>query len=233
MFLQLLNNKNFKLNKRRKKMIEGIIYKVTNTINGQVYIGATTQNLQERIRDHINKSNKDYNHKFQKAILEYGKDNFIWEEIDSASCLNDLALKETHYIEKFDSFKNGYNSNRGGGFKKIIYQFNLTGELISTFQTLAEASKTNEISRDSISHACLGDRCTSNGFVWNYTTTFRLKEDAKMQKVEQFSLSNELINTFDSITEAYKITGINKTSIAKCCRGERNKAGGFIWKTKN
>lgn len=214
-------------------MKEGIIYKATNVATGEVYIGATTINLKDRINDHYNKAIKDYGYKFQNAIRDYGIENFTWEQIDTAQDLNVLALKETNYISKFDSINNGYNSDRGGGFKKLIYQYNLTGELESTFQSLEEASKSSSISEESISHACLGDRKTSNGFYWTYTSTFDLKEDYRKKKVIQYDLEGEILNFFDSIAEASKATEINKSSIAKCYRGERNKAGGFIWRTKN
>lgn len=211
-------------------MKEGIIYKATNVATGEVYIGATTVNLQERINDHYNKATKNYGHKFQNAIREYGFESFIWEQIDTGINTDELALKEKYYIQKFDSFNNGYNSDRGGGFKKTIYQYNLTGELESTFQSLEEASKSSSISEESISHACLGDRKTSNGFYWTYTSTFDLKEDIRKKKVIQYDLAGEKINVFDSIAEASKSTEINNSSIAKCCRGERKKAGNFIWK---
>lgn len=214
-------------------MKEGIIYKATNVVTGEVYVGATTISLQERINDHYNKATKNYGHKFQNAIREYGFESFIWEQIDTAQDLNELALKESNYIEKFDSINNGYNSDRGGGFKKLIYQYNLTGELESTFQSLEEASKSSSISEESISHACVGDRKTCNGFYWTYTSTFDLKEDYRKKKVIQYDLEGELVKVFDSISDASKQTEINKSSIAKCCRGERNKAGGFIWRTKN
>lgn len=210
-------------------MIEGIIYRATNTINGEVYIGATTQNLSERKKDHINKINKEYGHKFHKALGEYGYENFVWDEIDTATNLNELALKESEYIEKYDSFNNGYNSDRGGGFKKVIYQFNLTGDLVATFKSLTQASKSADIPVSSISKACTGDRNTCDGYYWNYTATFNIKEDKRKNRIEQNTLENEYINTFNSISEASKITGVNKSSIAKCCRGERNKAGNFIW----
>lgn len=211
-------------------MKEGIIYKATNVATGEVYIGATTIELEERIKDHYNKAVKNYGHKFQTAIREYGIENIKWEQIDTAQDSNELALKESRYIEKFDTVNNGYNSDRGGGFKKLIYQYSLTGELESTFQSLEEASKSSSISEDSISHACLGDRKTSNGFYWTYTSTFDLKEDIRKKKVIQYDLAGEKINVFDSIAEASKSTEINNSSIAKCCRGERKKAGNFIWK---
>ena len=212
------------------KMKEGIIYKATNVATGEVYIGATTINLKDRINDHYNKAVKDYGYKFQNAIREYGIENFTWEQIDTAQDANELALKESYYISKFDSINNGYNSNKGGGFKKLIYQYNLTGELESTFQSLEEASKSSSISEASISHACVGDRKTSNGFYWTYTSTFDLKEDIRKKKVIQYDYEGELVKVFDSISDASKQTEINKSSIAKCCRGERKKAGNFIWK---
>ena len=211
-------------------MKEGIIYKATNVATGEVYIGATTIELEERIKDHYNKAVKNYGHKFQNAIREYGFESFIWEQIDTGINTDELALKEKYYIQKFDSFHNGYNSDRGGGFKKTIYQYNLTGKLESTFQSLEEASKSSSISEESISHACIGDRKTSNDFYWTYTSTFDLKEDIRKKKVIQYDLDGEKINVFDSIAEASIATEINKSSIAKCCRGERKKAGNFIWK---
>ncbi len=212
------------------KMKEGIIYKATNVATGEVYIGATTISLHERINDHYNKATKNYGHKFQNAIREYGFESFIWEQIDTGINTDELALKEKYYIQKFDSFHNGYNSDRGGGFKKTIYQYNLTGKLESTFQSLEEASKSSSISEESISHACIGDRKTSNGFYWTYTSTFDLKEDIRKKKVIQYDFEGEILNVYDSIAEASKETEIDKSSIAKCCRGERKKAGNFIWK---
>ena len=48
------------------------------------------------------------------------------------------------------------------------------------------------------------------------------------------NVSNEYSNSSSSvqgaINEASKVSGVNKSSIAKCCRGERKKAGDFIWK---
>jgi hypothetical protein len=52
------------------------------------------------------------------------------------------------------------------------------------------------------------------------------------KKVEQYSLDGVLINTFDSLGEASRITKIQKTPISQCCKKLKyhNSAGGFIWK---
>jgi uncharacterized protein YijF (DUF1287 family) len=51
------------------------------------------------------------------------------------------------------------------------------------------------------------------------------------KKVEQYSLTNELINVWQSITLASKKTGINRANIVQCLRGNgRKTAGGYKWK---
>lgn len=97
------------------------IYKYTNNKNGHAYIG---QSIDIKQRQYAHKSSafnpksSDYNSQFHQAIRKYGIDNFsfeILEEIEpseySASILNEL---EKYYIEKYDTFHNGYNASEGG-----------------------------------------------------------------------------------------------------------------------
>jgi hypothetical protein len=48
----------------------------------------------------------------------------------------------------------------------------------------------------------------------------------------QYTLDMVLIRDWDSATTASKELNINLGHITECCRGERNKCGGFIWKYK-
>lgn len=50
--------------------------------------------------------------------------------------------------------------------------------------------------------------------------------------VLQFSKDGILINSFKSMYEAETKTNIKYPNISKCCKGERKKAGGYIWKYK-
>lgn len=59
----------------------------------------------------------------------------------------------------------------------------------------------------------------------------KARHNNKCKVVLQFGLQGNLIQEFYSASEAMRLTGINK--ITSCCRGERNKAGGYIWKYKN
>jgi len=52
--------------------------------------------------------------------------------------------------------------------------------------------------------------------------------EARRQKIEQLDMKGNIVNSFNSIKEAYEITKIN--NISAVCRGVREKAGGFYWK---
>lgn len=97
--------------------MKGIIYKITNKVNGKSYIGQTRYTLEFRWRQHQHKRDDTY---FHNAIHKYGVDNFsieILEECDIA----DLNSREIFYIAKYDSFKNGYNLTIGGdGNRRLL-----------------------------------------------------------------------------------------------------------------
>lgn len=90
------------------------IYKITNTVDGKIYIGQTVQRLSERFRDHT-RGDKQPDGYLHRAIKKHGIENFVFEEIDSAKTLEGLNALEEHYIQKFNSLApNGYNLLLGG-----------------------------------------------------------------------------------------------------------------------
>jgi hypothetical protein len=99
-----------------KEKILGIIYKVTNRINGKSYIGQTVKPLSERISEHVcHALLKKDNTYFHNAIRKYGKENFEWKIIVECSSLEKLNTVEIEMIKKHDTFESGYNLNLGGG----------------------------------------------------------------------------------------------------------------------
>lgn len=96
----------------------GIIYKATNLINGKCYIGKTTQQLKNRINDHVYAATflRD-NMTFHKAIRKYNIDNFKWTilcECEDELVLNimetmKIIVEHTHISENL-----GYNLTWGG-----------------------------------------------------------------------------------------------------------------------
>ena len=92
------------------------IYKITNKINGKVYIGQTIRPVEYRFNRHMNDAlNNILDTHFARAIRKYGVDAFIIETLeDGIDSSDELNKKEIEYIEKYDSYYNGYNSTLGG-----------------------------------------------------------------------------------------------------------------------
>lgn len=208
-----------------------IIYKAQNTFTGETYIGATTKTLEERKTDHLQKADKKVGSYFQEAIATYGADAFSWEQIDIASSNDELASKEIKYISEYDALENGFNSDKGGGFKKTVYKYNLDGSLNSIFEDLTTAAETINVRKQDISRACWSVNHTLGGYLWSYDKkeTFVPELDNRKKEVVQSFLDGNLVAKYISVAEASRETGISKTCISRCCRGERENSSGFLW----
>jgi hypothetical protein len=94
-----------------------IIYKITNLVNNKIYVGQTVSSIGTRISQHFHQSiKKNGDGLLGKAIRKHGRKNFIIEQIDLASSLDELNKKEIYWIKELDSHvKNGgYNLAFGG-----------------------------------------------------------------------------------------------------------------------
>lgn len=90
----------------------GIIYKITNITNGNIYIGQTITSLKSRWSSHVSSAKCNKPWAICSAIRKYGKDNFIIVKIDSANCKDDLNALEIKYIKELSP---QYNICAGGG----------------------------------------------------------------------------------------------------------------------
>ena len=95
----------------------GKIYKITNKLNGKVYIGQTIKSLKERFEKHCwGTTEKDQYHlnmAIKKAIRKYGKENFTIELIEEVETTK-LDEREVYWISFYDSYNKGYNCTLGG-----------------------------------------------------------------------------------------------------------------------
>ncbi|MFT8351139.1 NUMOD3 domain-containing DNA-binding protein [Clostridium saccharoperbutylacetonicum] len=99
---------------KKNNRLFGKIYKITNLINGKVYIGQTYCTLSERWSQHKCDSKRRHT-AIANAIREYGDDNFRIEVIEDNIPYEALDIKEIQYIKEFNSIcPNGYNMEDGG-----------------------------------------------------------------------------------------------------------------------
>lgn len=126
------------------------IYKVTNKINGMVYVGQTAQTLERRWAGHCrNVKRKHFCYKLRTAIAEYGKNAFAIEQIDTAKNKAEADEKEIYWINKLDTINKGYNVSRGGYYGGNTKRVKAVESGLE-FETMLDAAKYYGLSHDRI-----------------------------------------------------------------------------------
>lgn len=104
------------------------IYQIKNIIDGKKYIGQTV-NFLARKEKHLSCLRRQVhdNPYLQKAYNKYGEESFEFSILHQEECDQErLNQLEEEYIEKYDTYNNGYNCNRGGqqhnGFESKLKQ---------------------------------------------------------------------------------------------------------------
>lgn len=96
------------------------IYIIKNKINDKVYVG---QSVDIRIRWYAHKQSaknrgaQDADTHIHEAMRSYGIENFYLEILELCD-YSKLSEREIYWIEKYNSYENGYNMTRGGESNK-------------------------------------------------------------------------------------------------------------------
>lgn len=210
------------------------IYKITNLINGKIYIGKTLLTVEKRWKEHCEDYKKQRNEKrpLYSAMNKYGIENFKVEQIEECSdkIINE---REVYWIEHYQSFKHGYNATIGGDGKAYL-DYDLICETYKQVQNAVKTSELCHCSADSV-RKILKERKME---IISSTEISRRKNS---KIINQFSLDGEFIQSFKSLSDAARYiqslkpesrTGIGgiRTHISEVARAKRKTAYGFIWK---
>ena len=238
----------------------GIIYKIENKITGEIYIGQTTNKKGfdgryyfkgkdiERVYSYLqgNYNRKErHNQHLRRSIKKYGFDSFIVDKVfDVANSKEELNDKEAYYIQKFDSFKHGYNQTYGGdNFPKSKYcknskricQIDLNGNLVKTWDSATDAHNEIGVCSSSISNICNNrknsrgnDSVTSGGFVWVFEKDYDPNKDYSVKRIRQnmghgskevvlLDDNNNIISEYYSLNYASENLGICVEAVRRTC----------------
>lgn len=89
-----------------------LIYKITNSVNGKIYVGQTN-NLARRKKEHLCRPSSILG----RAIRKYGREHFLFEVlVDGIETQEELNRQEVIWIGRLRSAErdNGYNATCGG-----------------------------------------------------------------------------------------------------------------------
>lgn len=90
------------------------IYKIVNKVNGKIYVGQTTETIEQRFKRHMGYQKDEHDTKFYRAVRKYGVDNFYIEVIEEVEDREQLNAREEYWIRELDTVNSGYNSYYGG-----------------------------------------------------------------------------------------------------------------------
>lgn len=208
-----------------------IVYIHTNTQNNKKYIGITSR--KPEIRWGHEGNGYALQPKFFNAIKKYGWDNFTHEIICKNLNQQEAKELETYYIDLYNSIENGYNILREGidSYPRFKPVYCVTTQ--TKYPSIKEAALKNDCLPTQIIENCKGKRGPVKGLQWTYWdlelnqpkdyTLFVPKEKANAQAIYCI----ELKTIYPTINKASQILSIDKRSLQKALKGERNGAGGF------
>ena len=92
----------------------GVVYLLTNLVNGKYYIGQT-RNIGERLRHHL-AARKDHDYPINRAIRKYGRNSFASDILGEAEVGEELNNLERLWIAISNATDRhvGYNLREGG-----------------------------------------------------------------------------------------------------------------------
>lgn len=225
------------------------IYKITNLVNGKVYIGQSVD-IYRRWEQHkkIGRGINGYKYKrnakdpLYRAIQKYGVENFSFEIIEQ--CPEEmLSEKEIHWIAFYDSVVThgkGYNQTLGGersnGYtqRRKIYQYDLEGHFIAEYESVKEATISIGANRDNglVQNAVGRIGAQAGGYQWRYEKLEKISpyiKEYKHHKVACYDKFGNLYTTFEDIKEAAQFFKVDKSAIGYNCSHSTKYTKGFMF----
>ncbi len=211
-----------------------LIYKITNILNGKMYIGKTEGSIEKRFKEHIKEKGRSKHRPLYRAMNKYGVENFKIELIEETNFSNE---REVYWIKYFDTNnkKNGYNATIGGDGKTWL-DYNAIIECYKKEQNLKTVAKIIKCCPGSVEKVLKQNNI-------KIKSSQDISKDKLGVKINQYDLNDNYIQTFKSYMDAgrwlidNKYTNIKAKSISNEIRrnidGERSNKGlayGFKWK---
>ena len=202
------------------------IYKITNILNGKMYIGKTSSTIEARWKEHREDATcRSKEHRpLYSAIQKYGANNFVVEQIEEVPNDEIACERETFWIEHYGSFKNGYNATKGGDGRQQA-DYDLDCALFNEGKTGKEICQITGYT----------DKTITLALEQKGVSAEERKSRGNTQSQAVFMLDKktlEILKVFSSLNEAERFLDKpgSRRHISEVCHGKRQTAYGYKWK---
>lgn len=206
------------------------IYKITNLLNGKIYIGKHTCKNIENVYYGSGVAIK-------AAIKKYGKENFKKDVLCVCESEEELNSMEIEWISKLGAFGDGYNMTKGG--EGMLGRKPTNTEIEKARKSRLLFYKNNPSVREELSKLAQMRVGNKNSFYGKKLTKEHID---KMTKARVEAISGERNPSatkvrckdsgivYSTAKEAAQVVGLkHSTTILKAAKGQRKSAGGFSW----
>lgn len=101
------------------------IYKIVNNKTNKIYVGSS-KNIEVRIQGHLSnlKNKKHHSVKLQNSYNKHGPKSFSYEVLEECE-IEDLFVREQHWIDSLDSYHSGYNASESSVYPTNKYSLSI------------------------------------------------------------------------------------------------------------
>ena len=203
------------------KLFDRIVYLTINKINGKKYVGQDCYN-----RPGYLGSGKA----LKMAIKKYGFKNFEKQILCKCNSQSETDLMEKYWIKTLNTIEDGYNilpGGKGNGYKEYIVNMSVS---LSGEKNPMYGKSLKDVLIDKYGYE-IGTK------KWDDANNKRSinGKNKGTKPVIQLDKDGNIINEYDSMSQASEITGANINGIRSVCNGNAKTAGKFywMWKIKN
>lgn len=218
----------------------GYIYKITNDVNGKMYIGKTElvdpyKRWKEHLQDY--KKRRCEKRPLYAAMNKYGEEHFHFEVIEETDTSDKTCEREQYWINKLHTYVgfedcNGYNATLGGDGKSYL---NLDEDEVVRYHI----EDAYYIIKRTTEHFKVDAKTIRNILKKHNTPTLNQNSSLRMQMyieyggIYQISITSKvIINVFETALQAAEYVGYDDISnITRACRAKNNShyAYGYLW----
>lgn len=143
--------------------------------------------------------------------------------------------RQYKYIFRYhgDSF-NKYNTVYTGVRSKRVYQFSQNGDFITEYSSASDAQQAVTGKRGCIIARAARNNSKAYGYIWSYSKELNYQPPNPIKsywvQVDQYSISGELLATYDSMKIAADHVHGKERAIQKACSGINHTTYGYVWR---